>query len=150
MIKGQTKNIEILFRLKLFSYSQLLQLQKGGHRSLNWVLLSVLERSVSSDFLERAKSKAKMLISNHYFKNHWLFMFVKDVSNLFIFYKYHSGKSLKELTRSVALPLKRPRCTRDAVCAHEICVDNSNSVGHPFLQPPLFCMEFYSIFSVSW
>src|SRR5678816_523101 len=41
--------------------------------------------------------------------------------------RYHSGRCSRELTNRVPPPLRLPRSTRDAVPAHEFCVDIGNS-----------------------
>ena len=126
--KSASKKLGVLFRCrKFFTSAQLFKLYIGLIRPCLEYCSHIWGSSPAVFLLDRVQSKAIRLINDHSLTSSLDSLSLRrEVASLSLFYRYYFGHCSAELRDRVPRPLRRPRCTRQAVASHQYSVELCN------------------------
>ena len=127
--KSASKKLGVLFRCKqYFNSAQLFKLYTGFIRPCLEYCSHIWGSSPYTSLLDRVESKAIRLISDPSLTSTLDPLSLRrKVASLSLFYRYYFGHISDELAACIPPPMARPRSTRQAIFAHNYCVELSNA-----------------------
>ena len=129
LAKSASQKLGMLYRCRdYFTPEQLLSIYRGLIRPCMEYCSHIFNSSTSTYLLDRVEAKAFRLINSPTITSSFSSLSLRrDVAALSLFYRYYFGHCSRELVACVPPPKTWPRNTRQAVSAHEYCVETGHA-----------------------